>query len=94
MSVKKTKDAITPDIARIRNELKALPKDVYNFWVGITPIDSGNARRKTKLAGNVIHANYAYANKLNEGYSKQAPKGMSEPTTVYLDKQIKKILGK
>lgn len=94
MTVKKTKDTVTPDIARIKRDLAALPRDVYNYWVGITPIDTGNARKKTKLTGNVIHANYAYANRLDEGYSKQAPKGMSEPTTEYLNKKVKQILGK
>ena len=94
MTVKKTKDAVSPDIERIKRELAALPKDVYNYWVSITPKDTGNARNKTKLTGSVIHANYAYANRLDEGYSKQAPKGMSQPTTEYLDKKIKKILGK
>lgn len=94
MRIKKVKDDITPDIARMKRELQALPKDVYNFWVGITPKDTGNARSKTKLTGNVINADYQYANRLDEGYSKQAPKGMSEPTTQYLDKQIRKILGK
>lgn len=94
MQVKKVKDDVTPDIARIKRELQALPKDVYNFFVGVTPIDTGNARKNTKLSGNVINANYVYAEKLDQGYSKQAPKGMVEPTTQYLEKQVKKILGK
>ena len=40
----------------------------------------GNARRKTVLKGNEIQANYPYAKRLEEGYSSQAPDGMTEPT--------------
>lgn len=40
----------------------------------------GNARRKTVLKNNEIQANYPYAQRLEEGYSSQAPKGMTEPT--------------
>lgn len=40
----------------------------------------GNARRKTVLKGNEIQANYPYAKRLEEGYSSQAPDGMTKPT--------------
>lgn len=40
----------------------------------------GNARRKTVLRGNEIQANYPYAQRLEEGWSSQAPDGMTEPT--------------
>jgi hypothetical protein len=40
----------------------------------------GNARRKTVLKDNEIQANYPYAQRLEEGYSSQAPNGMTEPT--------------
>jgi len=40
----------------------------------------GNARRKTVLRNNEIQANYPYAQRLEEGYSSQAPNGMTEPT--------------
>lgn len=40
----------------------------------------GNARRKTILRGNEVQANYPYAQRLEEGYSSQAPDGMTEPT--------------
>ena len=53
-----------------------------------TPIDSGNARRNTKLSGSSILAQYPYAKRLNEGYSKQAPDGMSKPTDQYMVKYI------
>jgi hypothetical protein len=39
-------------------------------------------------------ADYPYAGKLDEGSSKQAPKGMSEPFAKWYDKQVAKIFGK
>lgn len=52
----------------------------YKAFVKNTPIRSGNARRKTKKIGNTIDADYPYAQRLEEGYSEQAPNGMTEPT--------------
>ena len=55
-----------------------------------TPRDSGNARRNTKLSGNTILAQYPYAGRLDDGYSSQAPDGMSNPTAEYISKYIDK----
>lgn len=52
----------------------------YKAFVKNTPIRSGNARRNTKKQGKTINADYPYAQRLEEGYSKQAPNGMTEPT--------------
>lgn len=93
MSVKKT-DNITPSLKQIASELKNLPKEAFKFWVDNTPIRTGNARRRTKLQNDVIHANYIYASRLDEGYSKQAPKGMSEPTTEFINRRVKSIMRK
>ena len=72
-----------------------ITKVAYNAYVKNTPVGDpnrwktkykpknyvpGNARRKTQLRGNEIQANYPYAQRLEEGYSTQAPKGMTEPT--------------
>ena len=65
-----------------------LAKIAHTKFVSVTPIRSGNARRNTKLNGNSIDANYAYAKRLDEGYSKQAPKGMTEPTLKYVKDYI------
>ena len=82
-------------------ELKAklnLAKDIpskimtkaYDFFKAKTPIRSGNARSRTSLKNkNTIDANYAYAKRLDEGYSKQAPQGMVEPTVKEIDRLIK-----
>jgi hypothetical protein len=55
-----------------------------------TPKLSGNARRNTKLSGDRILAQYPYAGRLDQGSSKQAPDGMSTPTTEYIKKYIDK----
>jgi len=67
---------------------KELTKVAYKKFVEVTPIDKGNARRNTKKQGNEIVANYPYATRLEEGYSKQAPQGMSEPTIEYIQEYV------
>lgn len=69
-------------------------KQAYQFFVDKTPIRSGNARRKTKLNDKTIEANYPYAQRLDEGYSKQAPKGMVDPTLREIDRLIRAELRK
>jgi hypothetical protein len=67
-------------------------KRSYEYFKSITPIQSGNARRNTRLKDTTIEANYDYAEKLDTGYSSQAPMGMSEANMdKYLDEEIKKI---
>jgi hypothetical protein len=56
-------------------------------------VRGGNAKRKTRLKGDTIHADYPYAKRLDEGYSKQNNGvGMTEPTLKaiqeYLDKKV------
>ena len=54
-----------------------------------TPVRGGNARRNTRLKNKTtIIADYAYAGKLDKGYSKQAPKGMVAPTVDYIKKTV------
>jgi len=81
-------------IKKVQAQLAALPQDVYKHFVAITPIDSGNARRNTSLSGKTIQANYPYAKRLDQGWSKQAPRGMIKPTEEYLKKRLKQITGK
>jgi hypothetical protein len=71
-----------------------LAKVAYKTWHQETPVGDpsswkntktpagytpGNARRKTTLKNDTIHANYAYATRLDNGWSKQSPNGMSKP---------------
>jgi hypothetical protein len=73
---------------------KTLPKETYDYFVESTPIRTGNARRSTSLRGDTIDANYAYAERLDDGYSRQAPKGMSGPTEKFLEKRINDLIGR
>ena len=73
---------------------KTLPKEAYDYFVDSTPIRTGRARRSTRLKGNIIDANYPYAERLDEGSSRQAPKGMTEPTEKFLQKRFDELIGK
>ena len=73
---------------------KTLPKEAYDYFIDSTPVRSGNARRSTRLRGNTIDADYNYAERLDDGYSRQAPKGMSGPTEKFLQKRIDDLIGK
>jgi hypothetical protein len=53
----------------------------------------GNAKRRTRKTGNDIDANYAYAVRLDNGWSKQAPNGMTEPTIEHIRKYVLQKLG-
>jgi len=79
-------------------ELAGLPSYLVNKALKITkdntPVASGNARRKTIKKRNTIVSNYAYAGRLNEGYSKQAPKGFTQPTIEQLDDEAQKYVRK
>lgn len=92
MTVKQTKDTITPSIAKMRAALQQLPQKAYDVWVKNTPVRTGNARRKTRLRSTVIEAQYPYAQRLDDGYSKQSPKGMTEPTQKFVDREMKRIM--
>lgn len=69
---------------------KTLADEAYQYFRSVTPIQSGNARRNTHLRGDEIRADYAYATRLDTGWSRQAPNGMSEPTTKFIQEYIKK----
>lgn len=88
------KDNITSSLQRINKQISNLPKEAFTQFVKDTPIRSGNARRKTKLSGNKIIAGYNYAQKLDEGFSKQAPEGMTKPTEQFIEKRMAEILRK
>lgn len=87
---------------------KQVSQFAYDTFKNVTPIGDpnrwktkykpknyrpGNARRKTTLKGNQIDADYPYAKRLNEGYSSQAPDGMTEPTLEAIRKYVFKTLG-
>lgn len=82
---------VTSNIKKIQRKLDKVPTEAHKVFVANTPIRSGNARRNTKLQKDTIQANYPYAKRLNEGWSKQFPKGMVEPTLQFIRKRIKQI---
>ena len=94
MQIKVLKNRITPSAKKISTKVKMLPKEAYDFWRSVTPIRTGNARRRTRLQGNKIKANYNYAVPLDNGHSSQAPEGMSKPTERFIIKRLQKIMRK
>jgi hypothetical protein len=90
----KTESRISLRLNTINQDLNTLPLKAYNFFKQETPIDTGNARNKTSLKNDVIRAEYPYAGKLNRGYSKQAPRGMTKPTLEYLRNLVRKTFGR
>lgn len=68
-----------------------LAEEAYKYFRDITPIKSGNARRNTTLHNDSIHAQYPYAQRLDKGYSKQAPDGMTLPTDEFIRKYLQKV---
>jgi hypothetical protein len=69
-------------------------KEAGDYFRDITPIRTGNARANTYTTGETIRASYQYASKLDDGSSKQAPKGMTEPTIAFIDKRFKELVEK
>lgn len=96
MSVKftVTQNTLTAATRKIQRQLDRLPDEAYRVFRKETPKRTGNARNKTKLRGDVIDANYGYAARLDDGYSSQSPQGMVEPTTKFLRKRVRQIIGR
>ena len=86
------KNAVTGQLKKIQKKLAMVPKEAYTEFVSETPIRSGNARRNTRLEKNKIKAQYPYAKRLDDGYSKQSPQGMTEPTVDFIKKRVAQIL--
>jgi hypothetical protein len=84
---------ISAKLARKERQLNDVKFKAFDFFRRVTPIDKGNARRNTRLNGSTIEANYPYAQRLNKGWSKQAPRGMFVPTLDYIRRVVKRILG-
>ncbi len=94
MPITKLNDSLTPSLNAIQKKLVAVPAGYHKTWRSITPVDTGNARNKTKLIGNVTRAAYGYAVPLDRGHSKQAPLGMAKPSYKWLVTELKRIFRK
>lgn len=85
-------DKITPDTKVKQKQLDKVPGDAYVFFRAHTPVRTGNARRSTFLKKDTIVGAYPYAQRLDQGYSRQAPDGMSKPTEAYIKKRLDAIM--
>ena len=72
-----------------------------DYMRNITPIRSGYAKDHTRAEGNNIHADYQYADVLDQGRymsnrgmrgSDQAPNGLTKPTIEFLDNYVKQSI--
>ena len=68
----------------------------YTVLKNYTPVRSGNARNRTKLQkqSNTIKSNYGYAGRLDDGWSRQAKDGFTDPTIDFMDKTVDQLVGK
>lgn len=90
----KTQDQIRGDLERRVRQLNTVAPQAYKFFHDITPVQSGNARSKTRLDRDTIRADYPYAGRLDSGWSRQfGGRGMSRPTIQFVQRLVKKILG-
>ena len=67
-----------------------LAKEAYNYFKRETPIRTGNARNNTRLRNDEIQADYAYAQRLDSGWSSQSPQGMTKPTEKFIQEYIRR----
>ena len=87
----KVEDRLTPDLRKKLEELRAVPREAHQVFVDNTPVRSGNARRRTRLVGETITADYPYAQRLDRGWSRQKPLGMTKPTIAFLLRRLAQI---
>lgn len=76
------------DLQRKVSEIKDFAADEFRK---VTPIRTGNARSNTRRIAQGVEGAYPYANRLNEGYSSQAPAGMTDPTVEKLNDYVRRM---
>jgi hypothetical protein len=89
----------TRDFEKLLGQLDKLPGKVMREaepeMVDNTPIRSGNARRNTRRRGDTkIVANYGYAGRLDDGWSRQAPSGFTDPTIDFIEDEVSRQVGR
>lgn len=92
MRLRQKTNNIAPTLSKRQRRMGRVAPKAHDYFKKITPIDSGNAKRRTRLQGETIKADYPYATRLDNGYSKQAPQGMSEPTIDYIQDLVRDII--
>ena len=83
----------TADVVKLFKQLGQLPSkvhsDAYFVLKKKTPKKTGNARSKTRKESNLrIGSRYPYAERLDTGWSKQAPGGFTDPTIDEMEKIV------
>lgn len=94
LNVKVDNTKLNARLEKQQAALAKLPKDGLEKFRQLTPIDTGNARERTNLRENnkVILADYAYAKRLDENWSRQTKRqGIIAPFTKWWEQQIKRI---
>ncbi|MDA7807343.1 hypothetical protein N8955_01265 [bacterium] len=88
------------------DQLEEMPAETiragYDKFKDKTPVRTGNAKSKTTVKtsrtpsakGNQIRAQYPYAERLDTGWSKQAPDGMSKATEDEMDRFVDKYISR
>lgn len=76
----------------IRNAPTKAWKEAGKHLRNITPKDTGNARRKTRVTSNRWEMNYPYFERLDTGWSRQAPSGMTKHAINLFYKLVKKYM--
>lgn len=86
------KGRIALRLAELAKDLdpKILAQVGYKTFRQETPIKTGNARRNTAVIQDEIVADYPYAQRLDGGWSRQSPAGMTKPTIAAVEDYIKK----
>ena len=88
-------DEITPMLRRQRQALKQFPAQALDEFVDLTPVRTGNARSRTRLVNNdTIVADYPYAERLDDGWSRQAPRGMTQPFEAWVRRWVTRVFGR
>jgi hypothetical protein len=72
-------------------------QEAFRLFRSLTPRRTGRAQRSTRLRDTTIQAQYPYAEPLDQGSSRQAPAGMTEPTLAQLprilDQKVRQARG-
>jgi len=88
------------EFKKLAQDLKDMPQQVMAAAGPVmkskTPIRSGNARGKTNYRSGTttVLADYDYADRLDNGWSRQAPQGFTDPTIDFIEREIDRQIGR
>jgi hypothetical protein len=92
VSVRVSQNQINTTIQRQVAALAALPGAGVREFQALTPIDTGNARNRTRLQSKEIVADYPYAQRLDDNWSKQTKgQGIVAPFVKWWTAQLRRI---